>query len=181
MTPTFEELLDDLISAARSTPGFGDPDTIDIEDAKKACMAFFNQCPATLHRAPHGPGSDDECVVVLSCKKDLSLQTEVRAYVNYKGGVCECCSSDGDSIEDLRNDEDRLLLELAIHVDEKHPDIVAFKERVRAHHEDVRVRMEAHTQAEHVHNEPGFDDILQAALNKPVLKALLARKRDRKS
>src|SRR5690606_725615 len=45
MPPTSEELLDELISAARSTPPGGDPDTTDIDDAKKACMAFFQSTP----------------------------------------------------------------------------------------------------------------------------------------
>lgn len=181
MTPTFEELLDDLIAAARSTPGFGDPDTTDIEDAKKACMAFFHSTPVVV--STDGRYGDDEFVAVVSFARDMSLRTEIRADINYNGGMCECCRG-GDSLDDLENDEDQLLLDLAVHIDADHPDIAAFKERVRAHREEVHARMAARAQevreSVQERNEPGPDNIPQAAFSTPVLDALRARKRDRK-
>jgi len=169
MPPTFEELLDELISAARSTPPGGDPDTTDIDDAKKACMAFFQSTPVVV--STDGLDGADEFVAVVSFTRDMSLRVELRADINYNGGMCDCCRG-GDDIDELRNDEDALLLELAVHIDEHHPDIVAFKERVRAHREELHARVAARAQE--------VRESVQER-SRPVLDALLAKKRGRKT
>lgn len=134
-----EQLLYELASAARAEgiayadSDGGDIDTIDVEDARKEILEYFNAIQehplVTLGEAESGCNGDNEFVVLVSFDAEMNLILEPRAVANYEGGTCSCCSCGDASVDDAEKRDDFLVLELALSIDEREPAIEELRKR----------------------------------------------------